>query len=115
MEDKELSQEQLEQVAAGAEIAGLRGIFRRREDLAPQDLALAGVYELADEDLARLAGGALDKDLANEWTEEVYYARFRLNMTLEEVMAALSQSEYVFSTSERAGLKGIAENIYRLK
>ena len=51
-------------------------------------------------------------DIANEWMDEVAYACFKANMTFEEVMAALAETDYSFTQQDMIELEGIARMIY---
>lgn len=73
------------------------------------------IIALDDSRLEGIAGGVLDKDIANEWMDEVAYARFKANMTFEEVMAALAETDYSFTQQDMIELEGIARMIYNYK
>ena len=69
---------------------------------------------LTDAELEGIAGGKLDPDIIAEWKEEVAYARFRLSMPIEEVLALLANTEYDFSPEDFQELESIARDVYSL-
>lgn len=43
--------------------------------------------------------------------DEVAYARFKANMTFEEVMAALAETDYSFTQQDMIELEGILDDL----
>ena len=110
MDFKIISEEDLEQVAGGVRVQDITG---RHNDRKRDRLALANEGgELEDTELDGIAGGVLDKDIIAEWKDEVAYARFRMDLPFDDLMALLAETEYDFSAAEMQELRAIAGGIY---